>query len=71
MTLARALDDLTLEEQKLVRRVVASVARRLPDHPQERVVECTVGALADYRHARVRDFLPILLERLVVTRLTT
>ncbi len=69
MRVAQEWHDLADEEQKLIRTVVESVCRRVPDLDPGRAQEHVVAAWVEFRHARVRDFLPILVERAVLRRL--
>lgn len=67
---AQEWSDLAVEEQKLVRRVVEAVRRRRPDVEVHQAERHVLDALEEYRDSRVREFLPILLERAVLRRIT-
>ena len=70
MRVAQESRELTFEEQKLVRRVVEAVRRRRPDVEVYQAERHVLAALEEYRDSRVREFLPILLERAVLRRIT-
>ena len=48
--------------------VVPRLRRRLPDVPVERLEQEVQAACAEYRDCRIRDFVPILVERDVLER---
>lgn len=64
----RALED---QEAKLVHGVVESVRRQVPDLDPATAELYVIAALDVFRDARVRDYLPILLERAVLTKLAS
>ncbi|WP_164519615.1 three-helix bundle dimerization domain-containing protein [Nocardioides ferulae] len=56
-------------EQKQILRLHESLHERLPDHPVEAIEEQVARVYEEYRDCRVREFLPILVEREVMNRL--
>ncbi|MBJ7355957.1 three-helix bundle dimerization domain-containing protein [Nocardioides sp.] len=52
-----------LTEPQIVARVTARLLVRLPDLSPERVEEVVAAVVGHYRDSRVRDFLPVLVER--------
>ena len=71
MSVVEGVRELSAEERKAAQRVVESLRVRLPEHPVSALEEHVAAAFAEYRDCRVRDFLPILVERSVLTRLTS
>lgn len=59
----------TLPEQKVVAAVTARVQAKLPQVTQESVEYEVVGLFRQYAGSRVRDYLPILVERAAVDHL--
>ena len=57
-------------EQKQILRLHESLHQRLPDQPVEAIEEQVARVYEEYRDCRGRDFLPILVEREVMSRLT-
>lgn len=52
-----------LTESEIVALVAARLKERLPHVSPQRVEEVVVAAVGRYRDSRVRDFLPVLVER--------
>lgn len=50
-------------DSQIVARVTLQLQSRVPDVSSARVEEVVSAVLADYRDSKVRDFLPVLVER--------
>ena len=60
-----------VQEHEPLHRVVERLLPRPPVLPAEQVEAAVVGRYRDFRHSRVRDFVPILVERLAGVDLAT
>lgn len=56
-------------EQAAIRRIVGDLAAELPDVEPGRIADAVDAEYARYQDSRIRDFLPILVQRAVRHRL--
>ena len=56
--------DHVTQEREAIPRIIARLRPRFPDRRAEEVERAVYRAYAAFQHSRVRDFLPILVERL-------
>jgi hypothetical protein len=58
-----------LADAEIVARVSARILDRLPQVPPEQIQDAVLAVLDGFRHSTVRDFLPVLVEREVLSLL--
>jgi hypothetical protein len=64
VTTPNLMRSLVVQERETLYRTVERLLPRFPDLPAEQVEAAAVGRYRDLQHSRVRDFVPILVERL-------
>jgi hypothetical protein len=50
-------------EQSALNRLIDRLAQQFPELPQDAIARAVHGRYADYEHSKVRDFVPVLVER--------
>lgn len=56
-------------EREAIDRLVGRLRQRFPDLPPERIVDAVTGAHREFSEAKVRDFVPVLVEQQAMTAL--
>lgn len=56
-------DDKTIDEDKAIAEIVDRLQERFPDKPRESIVDAIEKARATFDDAKVRDFVPVLIEK--------
>jgi hypothetical protein len=64
VTTPNLMGPLVVQERETLHRVVERLLARFPKLPAVQVEAAAVGRYRDLQHSRVRDFVPILVERL-------
>ena len=62
-------DDTTADENKALEEIVERLQQRFPDAPRESVVDAVEQARTAHDDAKVRDFVPVLIEKEAKARL--
>ena len=66
MSTALALGtDRRRAEQKALEQIAERVAQQFPDLPRQQIAEAVRGHYAQFDASRIRDFIPVLVERAV------
>jgi hypothetical protein len=63
VTTPNLMRSLVVQERETLHRIVEPLLARFPELPAEQVEAAVVGRYRDFQHSRVRDFVPILVER--------
>ena len=63
MTTPNLMRSLVVQERETLHRIVERLLPRFPELPAEYVEAAVVGRYRDFEHSRVRDFVPVLVER--------
>jgi hypothetical protein len=56
-------------EREVIDKLVGRLRQRFPDLPPERIVDAVTDAHREFSEAKVRDFVPVLVEQQVMTAL--
>ena len=62
-------DDTTADENKALEEIVERLQQRFPDAPRETVADAVEQARTAHDDAKVRDFVPVLIEKEAKARL--
>ena len=62
-------DDKSVDEEKALAEIVARLQERFPDTPHDDVVAAVDYAQTTFQSAKVRDFVPVLIEKEAKARL--